>query len=462
MGGQVNKASFASPTVVRAMLVGMAIITLLLDCNVFRAIRKLDIHSGIFKANEYLPTFPVFTDNTDSPSCPDRGCKEPSFPKEPLQNLHGGDNVLLIHVGKAGGTSIRSLHRKAEEQCEDYLDRVSSSDRPPNWKKHADVAQACAFSAVTGPSQLVHMNRRHEDVPKYDHYLVPLRNPVDRLISWYSYETSYLKDPHPKRRSRRLAHLMYCYKDVDSLITDGLSSPSDDASLDTLGTRRPNNRPHPKSQECRQLARDCLTGEYPCYVHNFFNYEWYLERLLFWKGDYVWEDTDDDSEHSSDSASLDDDDDRKDFRIDVLRVEHDRSDLNRTLYLWTHGITSSNDRDSSLLKQYEQKRPNPNGHRRMKTSKFVEPAGLQMLCRSICSELIVYKKILYHADNLYEHEIQQSYQELDERCGLNVDEVCGVHFQYRDVRSYKSGRICNPATDGHQYYFRVGGIHPPC
>ncbi|KAG7373488.1 sulfotransferase family protein [Nitzschia inconspicua] len=359
-------------------------------------------------------------------------CKEPTFTEEAVHASYEENDILLIHVGKAGGTSIRKLILTAKEQCEDYYSEDDTSeDDPENWEEHVDLAHACAFSVVTKGSKLVHLNRRHDVLRKYDHFLVPLRNPVDRLISWFYYETSFLSDANPIRQSARLAYLMHCYKDFNSLVTDGLivSSPN----------KKEKTRQAKMQAQCRHLARQCLTGEYPCYAHNFYNYEWYLERLLLWKGDYV-------NPKNESGGGLNDfiklQNGGKEFRVDVLRVEHELNDLNRTLLLWTNGLVSSPNSEESLLNQYTHELPNG----RISKPKPVEQKGIEMLCRNICPELIVYKKVLYHADNLYDHEIQQSYDELDERCGINVDEVCGVDFYFRDIYHYKRDRICNPTT----------------
>ncbi|KAG7340802.1 sulfotransferase family protein [Nitzschia inconspicua] len=379
-------------------------------------------------------------------------CREPSFTDEVVHTTYEDNDILLIHVGKAGGTSIRKLILTASEQCEDYYSEDDTSeDNPENWEEHVDLAQACAFSVVTTGSKLVHLNRRHEVLHKYDHFLVPLRNPVDRLISWFYYETSFLSDPKPIRQSARLAYLMHCYKDFNSLVTDGLKVSPVNKLYETRKSK--------VQAQCRQLARQCLTGEYPCYAHNFYNYEWYLERLLLWKGDYV-------NPKNENGGGLNDfvklQNGGKDFRIDVLRVEHELDDLNRTLVLWTNGLVSSPYSEESLLNEYTHVRPNG----RVSKPKPVEQEGLEMLCRSICPELIVYKKILYHADNLYDHEVQESYDELDERCGINVDKVCGVDFYFRDVYHSKRDRICDPTTPSslrrHHNILNVGGTKRFC
>jgi Sulfotransferase family len=396
-------------------------------------------------------------------------CKNPTFTDTPVHTDYDENDILLIHIGKAGGTSIRSLMSRASHQCDEYYvqDKTSKErDDPENWEDYKDLAHACAFSTITGEYTLVHMNRRHGSLDKSDHFLVPLRNPVDRLISWWNYETSFVKDDEPVRRSARLTFLMHCYKDVNSLITDGLQ-PYDQkivsAQTHDYSSKRTDRKKRGQAF-CRKLARECLTGEVPCYAHNFYGYEWYLENLLLSKGDFLVDNKDvlerfKGTLHYNKWIEL-----KREIRIDVLRVEHDVNDLSRILQLWTNGLTPSSERAGSLLNQYSQKLP---GGRETiaKNAKYVEPMGLQRLCQSICPELIVYKKILYHADNLSDDEVQESYDELDKRCGLNVDDVCGTDFYYRDLYRQKQIVICDPSVTSDQHGLRpivVGGVHPPC
>ncbi|KAG7373485.1 sulfotransferase family protein [Nitzschia inconspicua] len=435
----------------------VAIVSLLSSYNQYRVLRFFGFNSHSNKS--WATLFIAPPEEERSIACYGRSygnveerCRAPTFTEEAVHASYEENDILLIHIGKAGGTSIRKLILTAEENCEEnYSDDDSSEDNPENWEGRVDLAHSCAFSVVTKGSKLVHLNRRHDVLRKYDHFLVPLRNPVDRLISWFYYETSFLSDPNPIRQSARLAYLMHCYKDFNSLVTDGLivSSPN----------KKEKTRQAKMQAQCRHLARQCLTGEYPCYAHNFYNYEWYLERLLLWKGDYV-------NPKNESGGGLNDfiklQNGGKEFRVDVLRVEHELNDLNRTLLLWTNGLVPSPYSEVSLLNQYTHKRPNG----RLSKPKPVDPEGIEMLCRSICPELIVYKKILYHADNLFDHEVQESYDELDERCGINVDEVCGVDFYFRDVYHSKRDRICNPTTISslrrHYKRLAVGGMHRFC
>jgi hypothetical protein len=86
----------------------------------------------------------------------------------------------------------------------------------------------------------------------------------------------------------------------------------------------------------------------------------------------------------------------------------------------------------------------PNGIEADIYNKTISPEGATLLCKLICSELIVYKKIIGYANNLPAAEKQQSYADLDQQCGFEVDEICGTEFHYRHVKKDRQDRVCEP------------------
>jgi hypothetical protein len=300
-----------------------------------------------------------------------------------LQADQRNESVLFVHVGKAGGSSVRSLVNKSRQIC-----RHSPRSR-----------RRCALSRVTGElNNVVHMWAHQDTYPNYKQYLVPVRNPIDRLISWFNYERHLFRVAGRQRIHSYLGRLIYCYPDVNDLITNGLANGSDN--------------PGGNQTSCQVLARECLVGKIPCYAHNFYNYEVYLEDLIQWR----------ECNHENCTA-------REEIRIDVLRSEHSQGDMNRILELWT-GSTFNN--------TLAYGRENSVATKKIEGTTNVTAVGIERLCRSICPELIAYKKILVLADNLNTEEVDESFQELDERCaGLSVDQICGVDFHYRAIKKQK-------------------------
>ena len=59
------------------------------------------------------------------------------------------------------------------------------------------------------------------------------------------------------------------------------------------------------------------------------------------------------------------------------------------------------------------------------------------LCKHICAKLVVYKLALRAADNLDASDVQESFEALDDHCGIRVDEICGTTWTFRDIKSQK-------------------------
>ena len=302
----------------------------------------------------------------------------------PLDPKSLNETVLLVHVGKAGGSSTRDLMSDADKSCPQF---------PEDLK--------CILLRVThADNDITHIRFNQDAYPKYNHFLVPVRNPVDRLISWFNFEMPPLGDSNPRVMVPNKQNLFDCYQDIDSVMTKGLVSPEENRNLTF----------------CEQHATACLTGAIRCHHHNYYNYEVYTEDLIEWKTCHYQNKT---MTAGTNCTS-------RDIRIDVLRQEHYENDLQRMLELWT-GTPGLN--VSYLVQHKKNAASRPNAR-----PKYVSPEGVDKLCRAICPELLAYKHVIGYADNLYTEEVQESFDALDERCGFSVEEVCGADFEYRGIK----------------------------
>jgi hypothetical protein len=348
-------------------------------------------------------------------------------------NIHQqvGTSIMLVHIGKAGGSSIRELLQIAIGYC----GGMSSKGWEPSEESlllqsqlHDRTAplsplqtHLCALSRVTDIDQSMHLSRNHQLQSQYNHFLVPVRSPLARLTSWFYYERFWMEEA--KRRYGKRLHTLVeeCgFRTINELFLNGQKG---------LPTK-----PTSMSRQCQQMANECITGEYPCFAHNFFNYEFYLEDILRRIQD------------QNDGAA----DDLHIPRLDVIRSEHSWDDLNRTLQEWT-GIPMTVDMD--LL--YAVRKPfNVDTTQYNKT---ISGEAATFACRALCHELIVYKKILQHATNLPKQEKQYSMQQLDQQCGFEVDKVCGTSFEYRNVKKMRKHRLCEPRLPQ-----QANSTLPPC
>ena len=343
---------------------------------------------------------------------------------------------LFVHIGKAGGSAISLMVKKSKNKCSELSRKKNDSPDPVE-------AQACALSKI--PSGRVHLKTNLEPRKYYDphtQFLINLRDPIDRLSSWYHYEVaSFRKEKRwtvadePGQASYNFRRLSKeCFPKVANwedgflkILRGGLlSRPFDKNESPTPGGVEP----------CDKLARLCLRGDIMCFGHNYYNYEVYLEEILLRKG------------LSSNSHYA------ENIRVDALRSEFSMQDLNTTLGLWTSsnpeeyaryaGVTpfvqsmygrvrTIESYDKSAGKKKTDHTPQHEGLE----EEHLTAEDREALCKHICTELIVYKKAIQAADNLDEADTKVSYDALDEKCGFEVDAVCGTKWNYRNIKAKK-------------------------
>jgi len=369
---------------------------------------------------------------------------------------------LFVHIGKAGGSSIMIMVKKSREKCKELMkndDDIMNKNETLSLLK----TQVCALATI--PDGRVHLKERLHPKNYYSEYtqfFVNVRDPIDRLISWYNYEiVAFKKEPRwttanqtgqASDNFRRLSQS--CFPAGDDKIENGFaamvrggllsstsaSSTESSSSSISSGSNNNNNR----KSSCNELARLCLRGDIMCFGHNYYNYEVYLEEILLRKG------------FSKNNSNSNSENNNSNIRIDVIRSEHSVDDLNRTVGLWTlKNNDNENNNNNGKIEEFVGITPfvqslygrvrtiqqyDPKGKTKKKKNDYdgvLSSEASTALCKHICTELIVYKLILKASDNLFWSEIQDSYDTLDKRCGFRVNDVCGTTWTYRDMKSRK-------------------------
>ena len=316
----------------------------------------------------------------------DKSTKKSKAALKALQAKPKPRSISFLHVGKAGGSSvscnIKASFKFGKRHCPGY--------EHGNKLKYAyDAHNDSAISQQV--SCYVHYNER---LYCYNNptFLVNIRNPVHRLISWYLYEhrenwdvtVDHITYPNrPKHCGQQM--LFACYPTLDSLATVGLAGqrPSDGEILKIghdLG-----------EDQCRLWAWAAVRGRVPASFHNVWNYEWYLHYLLDRKAG------------------------GKDLEIFLLRIEHLDED-------WSNLDSFLGGTGSPLPKSRSHN--NDASEKQLAVSdRYISAEGMKNLCRALCREIQVYKQILSIADNLSKEQVEESLRELSETCPKEINSL---------------------------------------
>jgi hypothetical protein len=325
---------------------------------------------------------------------------------------------LFVHVGKAGGSSIMLLVEKSKAKCKDLIEKDGLNANKEDVKNFeyslltTVKQQTCALSKIQ--KQRVHLKDGQHLYNNYTQFIINVRDPVDRLISWYNYELqSFDKEPRWQQggqASENFVNLRDCYPGgIDDIIRGSL-----------LGTER-STHPTLTNYQCSKLAKQCLKGDVMCFGHNYYNYEVYGEDLLLWKG--------------VDRYNLQE---QKDIRVDIIRSEHSMDDFTRIMHLWTDSMSAVGEFVKGLYGRVRSIESYNKGLKKQyKIVKEIPRTSASALCQHICTELVTYKYLLRVSDNLFLHEVRDSYKDLDDKCGFIVDEVCGTQWTYRNIKQQK-------------------------
>jgi len=366
---------------------------------------------------------------------------------------------LFVHIGKAGGSSILIMVKKSREKCKELMKNDDDDIMNKNETLALLKTQVCALATI--PVGRVHLKERLHPKKYYSEYtqfFVNVRDPIDRLISWYNYEiVAFKKEPRWTTANqtgqaadnfRRLSQSCFpaggdkIENRFAAMVQGGLLSSTNALSTESSSNSSSNNN---NKSSCNELAQLCLRGDIMCFGHNYYNYEVYLEEILLRKGF-----SNDENNNNNNSENND-----NNIRIDVIRSEHSVDDLNRTVGLWTLKNNDNDNNNNGKIEEFVGITPfvqslygrvrtiqqyDPMGNTKKKKKDYdgvLSSEASTALCTHICTELIVYKLILKASDNLFGSEIQDSYDTLDKRCGFRVNDVCGTSWTYRDMKSRK-------------------------
>lgn len=285
-----------------------------------------------------------------------------------------GREITYIHVGKAGGSSSSCNVREAF----------------PVVKKHCGTkhfpADGPSESAISRQVNCyTHYNDNMHCYDVNDSFVINTRNPFHRITSWYLYEHAWNEpwnNPGRAKTNPRCGVFMVstCFDSWDELATVGLDGPEPPSGTELrVGSDL-------TPEECSRWAWAAVRGDVPANYHNVWNYDWYAHRLL--------------------------EDERKE--VFNLRVEHVDDDW-RTIDKMVGGT-------GDPLPGADTPRNDASAKAHLPVSdKTVSEEGRRNLCRALCEEIQIYKKLLVRAVNLREADVAQSMEELRATCPEETD-----------------------------------------
>jgi len=284
------------------------------------------------------------------------------------------DEVHLIHIGKAGGSSVACNIQAARKRT------PSCHQLPLEAKEESMLSRRI--------TKRFHLTRPSTNAKAY---VVTARHPVHRIISWFFYEHTHnyrytIRATSNNRRSIPMncgqIMLFHCYHDLEKLASIGLAAPRPSRAILT----------HPKvatnltAHQCKTWAWAAVQGFAAATQHNFWNYRRYLSPLLTKKLPPTF------------------------YVIRNEHLWHDFTTIDRMLggtgQLPKYGNYSLNSFES--------------GNKLPVSNRTLSSLGLLNLCIALCDEIQIYKSLLSIAQNLNETDKMQSLLELQRTCPLET------------------------------------------
>jgi hypothetical protein len=264
-------------------------------------------------------------------------------------------SICLVHLGKTAGSTITCMMNRSVQQSGKGNSGCAATELP----------LATAISRYV--SQRVHL----DSAPlHFDSFLITLRNPIERIKSWYYYLHPDFPPEKLPRHKQGCADFAFfqCWPTLQSFVSVGLNH-----SFNTTHSAA--------EDECTAWAWGIATGSRHCW-HNYWNYNRTYGPLLGTQKE-----------------------------IFAIRTEHTWDD-------WIK-IDSMLGGTGKL-----EKLPNSKNNFGEKPKNLtLDEGGRDNLCRALCNEIQIYKQLLQMAKNLCREDKQQSLAELLETCPKETEGV---------------------------------------
>jgi len=267
----------------------------------------------------------------------------PELDKQPKRK------IAFVHIGKSAGTTAGQMMRNACYRA----------------------TGECIVKTIRDETEISlqtedYYHCRKPDVRKSSSFIVAIRDPIDRAVSWFLYAHPKNKMlPHVNEYSEKLYQ---CYDQINDLTTVGLSPT--------------NGKTTAVENECKKFAKECIGGKLDNHVcpHMSMNYKFYTEDLLK----------------------------EENKEIFVLRTEAFWED-------WQKINTMLGGGNVKKIKDITHSK-----NQQPVTSRDMSKDGLRNLCRVLCTEIQHYTQLIKRSVNLDPPEKARSLARIWEKCPIET------------------------------------------
>lgn len=268
----------------------------------------------------------------------------------------------FIHVGKTAGSKI---------SCE------LGYSYAPECKKHHALSNITTSLLQRHRGGVRHMGYKLDCTPETNDnhvFIITLRHPLDRLISWYHYE--HLRNARIRQNPRVKRGISCLNKFHKYRNNKGCFASLEEFAINAT---MPNG-----NDTCQRLAWDVASGTMPCMWHNQMGFRYYLDII------------------NNVAKSF------RNVHLLVIRTEHLQQDWIsiETLFGSTVHVSNHSALDLTTIVNKSKRKVN-NG---------ISKEGTRNLCRALCDEIQVYKQLLLRAENLSHKQKRESMHELLNTC----------------------------------------------
>jgi len=251
-------------------------------------------------------------------------------------------------------------------------------------------------------TNILHVRRNScARAPSIGWYLFTLRDPLQRLISWFIYERPSSPDSRSVRSSRRYQHVKPLYVDCGfdtvNQLGEAMAEYDGGSNLTNTNTAAGTTTTTTTTQECAQRAWRAVTGEEGYAYHNQMNYGYYWNQIP--------------NVDSVRMAAIRTEHLEQDwYSMERLLASHDAHSKQSS----NHPVVDNNNNNATSSKPAVFGVKNESTKTKQDTE--ISEVARQHLCAGLCDEIQIYKRILRRSQNLSPADVQDSLTLLEQNC----------------------------------------------